>query len=142
MRPRHLLFALRLLEVDVLEALNLGGLRVGGADHAHACERLLENRRDAVVEIGEPGPGVAQAAIDLAERAAEQEAHHHHDRRERPGDVEERADVEERDARPLHEAHGRFDRDGGAVGLDQEDVGDLAGGPLIEQVEIGPLQAA
>ena len=45
-RARRLLLALGLLEVDVPEALDLGGLGVGGADDAHAGERLLEDGRE------------------------------------------------------------------------------------------------
>ena len=86
------------------------------------------------------GPGLAETSVDERQRAAEREAEHHDHHRQRPRDVEQRGDVEQRDGRPLEEGHDGIDRDGGAGRLDEEDVGQLAARAAIEGIEVRALQ--
>ncbi len=134
------LFGVGLGLVERVELLDLAFLRVGGAHDAHARERLAEHARHAVIEIGQLDADGLQPAVDERQRAAERDRQHDDERRERPREEEERGDVEERDARPLDERQHRVDGDRRPVGLDEKDVGEIAAGQAIEEIEIGAVE--
>ena len=123
-----------------MELLDLALLRVGRADDADARERLPEHARHAVIEIGQLEADGLEPAVDERQRAAKRDRQKDDERRERPGEEEERGDVEERDARPLDERQHRVDGDRRPVGLDEKDVGEIAAGQAIEEIQIGAVE--
>ena len=83
------LFRIGLGLVQLVELLDLAFLGVRGAHDPHAGKRLAEERRHAVIEIGQLDADRLQAPVDERQRAAERDRQHDHERRQRPRQEEQ-----------------------------------------------------